>query len=97
MGQLALINGSYNLDISKGLLLILNSFAHNILGNFVCDLMRYYYTADCALMAAGTIRGDQIYPPGVIQLKDIMNCFPFEDPVVVLRVCLNYTYFVPLS
>lgn len=56
------------------------------LGNFVCDLMRHYYDADCALMAAGTIRGDQIYPPGVLLLKDILNCFPFEDPVVVLRI-----------
>lgn len=56
------------------------------LGNFVCDLMRYYYRTDCALMAAGTIRGDQIYPPGLLRMKDIMNCFPFEDPVVVLGV-----------
>jgi 5'-nucleotidase, C-terminal domain len=56
------------------------------LGNFVCDLMRFYYRTDCALMAAGTIRGDQIYSPGVLLLKDIMNCFPFEDPVVVLRI-----------
>lgn len=56
------------------------------LGNFVCDLMRHFYDADCALMASGTIRGDQIYPPGVLLLKDILNCFPFEDPVVVLRV-----------
>lgn len=56
------------------------------LGNFVCDLMRHYHNADCAIMASGTIRGDQIYPPGVLQLKDIMNCFPFEDPVVVLRL-----------
>jgi hypothetical protein len=56
------------------------------LGNFVCDLMRHYYDADCALMASGTIRGDQVYPPGVLRMKDIMNCFPFEDPVVVLRV-----------
>ena len=56
------------------------------LGNFVCDLMRYFYGADCALMASGTIRGDQIYPPGVLLLKDILNCFPFEDPIVVLRV-----------
>lgn len=56
------------------------------LGNFVCDLLRHYYNADCGLMASGTIRGDQIYPPGVLQLKDIMNCFPFEDPVVVLRL-----------
>jgi hypothetical protein len=56
------------------------------IGNFVCDLMRHHYGADCAIMAAGTIRGDQIYPPGVLRLKDIMNCFPFEDPVVVLQV-----------
>ena len=56
------------------------------LGNFVCDLMRHYYDADCALMASGTIRGDQIYSPGVLRLKDLLNCFPFEDPVVVLRI-----------
>ncbi|KAL8645755.1 MAG: hypothetical protein Q9210_006531 [Variospora velana] len=56
------------------------------LGNFVCDLMRHHHGADCALMAGGTIRGDQVYSPGVLRLKDIMNCFPFEDPVVVLRV-----------
>ena len=56
------------------------------LGNFVCDLMRFYYGTDAAIMAAGTIRGDQIYPPGMLRLKDIMNCFPFEDPVVVLKV-----------
>ncbi|KAJ5971552.1 uncharacterized protein N7479_001470 [Penicillium vulpinum] len=56
------------------------------LGNFVCDLMRFYYSADCAMMAGGTIRGDQIYPPGILKLKDLLNCFPFEDPVVLLRV-----------
>jgi len=56
------------------------------IGNFVCDLMRHFYGTDCALIASGTIRGDQIYPSGVILLKDIMNCFPFEDPVVVLKV-----------
>ncbi|KAL6722293.1 hypothetical protein ACLMJK_001400 [Lecanora helva] len=56
------------------------------LGNFVCDLMRHYYDTDCALMASGTIRGDQIYPPGVLRLKDILDCFPFEDPVIVIRL-----------
>jgi 5'-nucleotidase len=56
------------------------------IGNFVCDLMKYYYSADCCIMAAGTIRGDQIYPPGLLKLRDIVNCFPFEDPVVVLQV-----------
>ncbi|SLM39240.1 5- [Lasallia pustulata] len=59
------------------------------IGNFVCDLMRFYYSADCAIMAGGTVRGDQIYPPGVLRLKDILNCFPFEDPVVVVKVTGN--------
>lgn len=26
------------------------------IGNFVCDLMRHYYDADCCIMASGTIR-----------------------------------------
>ena len=56
------------------------------LGNFVCDLMMHFYECDCCIMASGTIRGDQIYPPGVLRAKDIMTCFPFEDPVVVLKV-----------
>lgn len=48
--------------------------------------MRFYYSADCTIMAGGTMRGDQIYPPGVIDLRMIVDCFPFEDPVVVVRV-----------
>ena len=56
------------------------------LGNFVCDLMRFNYNADCCIMAAGTIRGDQVYPPGVLKVKDILDCFPFEDPCVVVSV-----------
>lgn len=56
------------------------------LGNFVCDLMRTHYDGDCCIMASGTIRGDQIYPPGIIRLRDIMDCFPFEDPCVVIQV-----------
>jgi 2',3'-cyclic-nucleotide 2'-phosphodiesterase (5'-nucleotidase family) len=56
------------------------------MGNFVCDIMRGHYGADCAVMASGTIRGDQIYPPGAIRIRDIVTCFPFEDPVVLLRL-----------
>ncbi|OAX77895.1 hypothetical protein ACJ72_07801, partial [Emergomyces africanus] len=56
------------------------------IANFVCDLMRFHHNTDCAIMASGTIRGDQIYPPGALRVKDILNCFPFEDPVVVLRL-----------
>ncbi|KAI0133992.1 Metallo-dependent phosphatase-like protein [Xylariales sp. AK1849] len=56
------------------------------IGNWVCDIMRHHYSGDCCIMASGTIRGDQVYPPGPVLLKDIMNCFPFEDPVVVIKV-----------
>ncbi|KAF4125473.1 2',3'-cyclic-nucleotide 2'-phosphodiesterase/5'- or 3'-nucleotidase, 5'-nucleotidase family [Geosmithia morbida] len=56
------------------------------IGNFVCDIMRQYHDADCTIMASGTIRGGQIYPPGVLRVKEIVSCFPFEDPVVLLRV-----------
>ncbi|KAI0179424.1 Metallo-dependent phosphatase [Hypoxylon sp. FL1284] len=56
------------------------------IANWVCDIMRHYYSGDCSIMASGTVRGDQVYPPGPVLLKDIMNCFPFEDPVVVIRV-----------
>ncbi|KAL2267945.1 hypothetical protein VTJ83DRAFT_5222 [Remersonia thermophila] len=56
------------------------------IGNFVCDIMRHHYGTDCALMAAGTIRGDQVYAPGPVRVKDVTDCFPFEDPVVAIRV-----------
>ncbi|KAI0206247.1 flagellar associated protein [Astrocystis sublimbata] len=54
------------------------------IGNLVTDILRQYYDADCCIMAAGTVRGDCIYPPGPLTLKDIRTCFPFEDPWVVL-------------
>jgi len=55
------------------------------MGNLIADLCRNYYNGDCAMMVGGTIRGDQVYPPGVLKLKDIMDCFPFEDPTVMVR------------
>lgn len=39
------------------------------MGNFVCDLMKLHYDAECCIMAAGTVRGDQVYPPGVLKVK----------------------------
>ncbi|EWC46120.1 hypothetical protein DRE_04694 [Drechslerella stenobrocha 248] len=56
------------------------------IGNFSCDVMRYFYNTDCALMASGTIRGDVIYEPGIIRIKDLLDCFPFQDPCVVIKI-----------
>lgn len=47
------------------------------MGNFVADLIRLYYHADCCIMAAGTIRGDQVYPSGLLTLKDIRHWYFF--------------------
>lgn len=55
-------------------------------GNFLADLMRTYYDADCALINGGTFFGDKVYHSGQLLVKDIVNCFPFEDPVVVLKI-----------
>ena len=55
-------------------------------GNFVCDLIRLYYETDVALMTGGTIKGDQVHTTGMIRLRFITDSFPFEDPVVVIRV-----------
>ncbi|CAG8484242.1 16332_t:CDS:2 [Racocetra persica] len=59
--------------------------------NFVADLMFYAYqpciphNIDCAILCAGTIRSDSIYD-GEITLGDLLEIFPFEDTVVVIRV-----------
>ena len=54
--------------------------------NFACDIMRLYYETDVALMTGGTVKGDQVHTPGMIRLKFITDSFPFEDPVVIIRV-----------
>ena len=59
--------------------------AESNLGNFVADVLRNYYSGDCAIIVGGTFRGDQVYPPGILRLRDIMDCFPFEDPTVMVR------------
>lgn len=61
------------------------------IGNFVCDLMRAYHQGDCCIMAAGTIRGDQIYPPGVIKMKDILNWYVFQN--IEQQNCRDFTVF----
>jgi 5'-nucleotidase len=55
------------------------------LGNLVADIMRMHHGADAALLAAGTIRGDRVYGPGPLLARDVTDCFPFEDPVVLVR------------
>ena len=55
-------------------------------GNFLADLMRHHQGADCALINGGTFMADKIFPSGRLIMRDIVDCFPFEDPIVVLQV-----------
>ncbi|KAJ2394941.1 hypothetical protein GGI05_001817, partial [Coemansia sp. RSA 2603] len=60
------------------------------IGNLSADLMRLCYAesagAHIGFLCGGAIRSDKIYPEGQIRLREIMNIFPFEDPVVVVKL-----------
>ncbi|KAJ1657770.1 hypothetical protein IWQ61_002871 [Dispira simplex] len=57
------------------------------IGNLLTDLMRNAYPcADVALACGGAIRSDTVYGPGDITMRTVMDLFPFEDPVVVVRL-----------
>lgn len=43
------------------------------MGNFIADAMRQAYSAECCIISSGTIRGDQVYPAGVLTMRDIRN------------------------
>ncbi|KAI9224057.1 Metallo-dependent phosphatase-like protein [Blastocladiella britannica] len=55
-------------------------------GSWVADVCRWSYDADVALLCGGTIRSDMVFGPGEIKIKDIMELFPFEDPLVVIEI-----------
>ncbi|KAJ2170768.1 hypothetical protein GGH16_003202 [Coemansia sp. RSA 560] len=42
--------------------------------------------AQIALLCGGAIRSDKVFPAGAVRMRDIMEVFPFEDPVVVVRL-----------
>lgn len=48
--------------------------------------MRLYYDAECGIIGGGTLRADQIFPPGILKVEDIMNLVPFEDPCVLIAL-----------
>ncbi|PIA14247.1 Metallo-dependent phosphatase, partial [Coemansia reversa NRRL 1564] len=60
------------------------------LGSLAVDLMRLYYAqgvgAQIGMMCGGAIRSDRVYPAGEIRMRDIMEIFPFDDPVVVVEM-----------
>jgi hypothetical protein len=61
------------------------------LGNLTSDLMMNAYNSvigqvDVALNCGGTYRSDKVHGPGPVTIGDILDIFPYEDPVVVIKV-----------
>lgn len=65
-------------------------------GSFSAGVMRARYGADVGFLAGGTFRSDQVYGPGKLLAKDIMNIFPFSDPCVVIK-CTGKTLLEALE
>ncbi|KAJ1891933.1 hypothetical protein LPJ66_006639 [Kickxella alabastrina] len=60
------------------------------IGSLSADLMRLCYAESVGVhigfLCGGAIRSDTVYPKGPVRLREIMEIFPFEDPVVVVRL-----------
>lgn len=52
-----------------------------MVGNFIADLMRKHFSADCALLNSGTIRSDVIYQPGFLKIGDWHDMNPYRKDV----------------
>ncbi|ORX70929.1 Metallo-dependent phosphatase, partial [Linderina pennispora] len=60
------------------------------IGSLSADLMRLCYAetigVQIGFLCGGAIRSDKVYETGEVKLRDIMEIFPFDDPVVVVRL-----------
>ena len=53
------------------------------IGNFLADAYRWKMGADIAVVNAGGIRGDRIFPAGPVTLAMVMEILPFQNHVLV--------------
>ena len=64
-----------------------NRTVETTVANLVTDIVRITYNTDCAMVVGGTIRSDCVFAEGqILTLGNIMDTFPFEDPVVVVNI-----------
>ncbi len=56
-------------------------------GNWIADLMKHATCADCAILNAGTLRADMIFPANTeLTVGDIVKMLPMADPLCVLEI-----------
>jgi 2',3'-cyclic-nucleotide 2'-phosphodiesterase (5'-nucleotidase family) len=53
--------------------------AESNLGDMIADVMRASVQADLAILNAGTIRSDRVYPAGPLTRRDLVAILPFGD------------------
>jgi len=53
------------------------------IGNFLADALRWASGADIAVINAGSIRGDRIFPAGPISIKTVYELLPFQNQVII--------------
>lgn len=53
------------------------------LGNLIADTYKAYFDVDIALVNAGAVRCDRTIPPGVLQLSDLIDIMPFQNPIFI--------------
>lgn len=56
------------------------------LGNLIADAMRADARTDIAIVNAGSIRGDRVYPPGAISRRTLLAVQPFGNKVSAVAV-----------
>lgn len=55
-------------------------------GNFIADSFRTATGADVGLMNGGSIRADEIIPPGPLTKRDVLSILPFKNKVIKLEL-----------
>lgn len=56
-------------------------------GNFICDLTRKEVSADCCLLASGSIRADKVYAAGHhFTYGDAFDIYPFEKELCLIEI-----------
>ena len=56
------------------------------IGNLFTDAFRWKFGTDAALTNGGGIRGDKIYPKGVITTKTLLEMHPFGNTIVLVKI-----------
>ncbi|MDL2227183.1 5'-nucleotidase C-terminal domain-containing protein, partial [Deltaproteobacteria bacterium OttesenSCG-928-M10] len=52
-------------------------------GNFLTDAVRRRTGAQVAVLTAGDIRGDRVYPAGPFSIRTVMEILPFQNEIII--------------